>query len=46
MKQKINLDWPLKQTIVQRKMELPVASKLSPDGTQHSEWHHVTVSMV
>ena len=26
--------------------ESPAASKLSPDGTQHSEWHHVTLSMV
>ena len=25
--------------------ELPIASKLSPDGTQQSEWHYVTVSM-
>jgi len=27
-------------------MKPPVASKMSPDATQHSEWHHVTVSMV
>ena len=26
-------------------MELLVASKAIPDGTQHSEQHHVTVSM-
>ena len=23
-----------------------VALKSSPDGTQHSEWHHITVTMV
>ena len=27
-------------------MEPPAALKLSPDGTQHSERHHVIVSMV
>ena len=27
-------------------MEPPAALKSGPDGTQHSEWHHVTVSMV
>ena len=26
--------------------EATAASKSSPDGTQHSEWHYVTVSMV
>ena len=24
--------------------ELPAACMLSPDGTQHSEWHHVTMN--
>ena len=28
------------------KQEPPAASKLSPDGTQHSDWHDVTVSIV
>jgi len=27
-------------------MEPPVASKSSPDGTQHSEQHNVTVTIV
>jgi len=27
-------------------MESPVASMLSPDGTQHSERHHVPLSIV
>ena len=35
---------PSKQTIGQT-TETPAASKLSPDGTQHSEQHHVAVSM-
>ena len=26
-------------------MDLPAASKLSPDCTKHSEWHHVTISV-
>ena len=30
----------------QRATEPSPASKSSPDGTQHSEWHHITMSMV
>ena len=39
---------PLKQIVGQtvRTAEPPAASKSSPDDTQHSEHHHVTVSMV